>query len=351
MTGGFWHGRRVFITGHTGFKGAWLTAGLLRDGAIVTGYALPPPTDPALFDLLGLAHKITHIESDVRDVAKLSAAVAGARPEIVFHLAAQSLVRPSYEDPRGTFDTNTTGTLNLLEALRACPSVRAIVVVTSDKCYFNNETGAFFREDDPLGGKDPYSASKAAAEIVARSYYESFFKAAGVPLATARAGNVIGGGDWAKDRLIPDVARAYAAGAPVLIRNPGATRPWQHVLEPLRGYRLLAEKLFTDGGIFSGGWNFGPRPGDIRAVGDVLARLKETLPFDLQPDAAPQPEEARTLALDIHKAEEKLGWRPRLRLDDALRWTGVWYKNFGDGASAQDLTLRQIEDYAHMEDT
>ncbi|MBU6476161.1 MAG: CDP-glucose 4,6-dehydratase, partial [Alphaproteobacteria bacterium] len=325
VSSGFWQGKRVFLTGHTGFKGAWLTALLLRDGAIVTGYALPPPTNPALFGLLNLKSRIAHIEGDVRDRAKLAAALAAAQPEIVFHLAAQALVRASYEDPLGTFDTNTTGTLNLLEALRSCKSVRSIVVVTSDKCYLNNETGAFFREDDPLGGKDPYSASKAAAEIVAQAYHESFFKPAGIPLATARAGNVIGGGDWAKDRLIPDVARAHAAGEPVLIRSPNATRPWQHVLEPLRGYMMLAEQLVSEGQAFTGGWNFGPRPEDIRSVGDVLSKLKETLPFELRLDSSPQPAEAKTLGLDIRKSMEKLGWQPRLALDEAIRWTGEWY--------------------------
>ena len=342
----FWQGKRVFLTGHTGFKGAWLTAVLLQAGAEVTGYSLPPPTDPALFDLLNLKNKITHIEGDIRNREKLSAALHDAKPEIVFHLAAQALVRPSYEDPCGTFDINTTGTLNLLEALRACKGVKAIVSVTSDKCYLNNETGAYFKEDDPLGGKDPYSASKAAAEIVAEAYHQSFFKPAGIPLATARAGIVIGGGDWAKDRLIPDVARAAAAGHPVLIRSPKATRPWQHVLEPLRGYMMLAEKLSSDGEAFAGGWNFGPRPEAIRPVGDVLAKLKETLPFELELDSAPQPAEAKTLALDIHKAGEKLGWHPRLALDEALRWTGEWYNTYARSNSVEEMTLRQIEDYA-----
>ncbi len=345
---GFWQGRRVFLTGHTGFKGAWLTAVLLQEGANVTGYSLPPPTTPALFDLLNLKDKITHIEGDVRDREKLAAATAGAKPEIVLHLAAQALVRPSYDDPRGTFDTNTTGTLNLLEALRPCASVRAIVAITSDKCYRNDETGALFKEHDALGGKDPYSASKAAAEIVAQAYHESFFKPAGIPLATARAGNVIGGGDWAKDRLIPDVARAHAAGEPVLIRSPNATRPWQHVLEPLRGYMMLAEQLVSEGQAFTGGWNFGPRPEDIRSVGDVLSKLKETLPFELRLDSSPQPAEAKTLGLDIRKSMEKLGWQPRLALDEAIRWTGEWYNTCAQSNSVKEMTLRQIEDYAAL---
>lgn len=345
---GFWRGKKIFLTGHTGFKGSWLTAVLLDKGAEVTGYALPPPTKPSLFDLAGLAGKITHIEGDVRDRAALKAALAKAKPDIVFHLAAQALVRDSYEDPIGTFDTNTTGTLNILEAVRAHGALKSFVVITTDKCYLNNDGGRFFREEDHLGGKDPYSASKAAAEIVAQAYYESFFKSMNIPLATARAGNVIGGGDWAKDRLIPDVFRAYEAGKPVLIRSPHATRPWQHVLEPLRGYMLLAEKLYNEGHAFAGAWNFGPAANGIKTVGEVLTRLKETLPFELQLDTAPQPAEANVLALDIHKAGAKLGWMPKLDLDGSIRWTGEWYRAYADKAPAGELLAQQIRRYGQL---
>lgn len=347
MPGGFWQGKKIFITGHTGFKGAWLTALLLDLGAEVTGYALPPPTSPSLFDLLGLAGKIKHIEGDVRDRARVMEVVRAAEPDILLHLAAQALVRESYADPLGTFDTNMTGTLNVLEAARYCTTLRSCVVVTTDKCYLNNDTGSFFKESDCLGGKDPYSASKAAAEIVAYAYYESFLKQVNIPMATARAGNVIGGGDWAKDRLIPDVFRAYQAGKPVMIRNPKATRPWQHVLEPLRGYMVLAEKLYTEGQTFTGGWNFGPQPSDIQSVEHVLSGIRKILPFDLQLDTAPQPVEAKALALDIAKAQ-KLGWTPKLTLDQTTCWTAEWYKGFADKSSAEEMTLRQIREYGQM---
>lgn len=347
MPSGFWQGKKVFITGHTGFKGAWLTFILLDMGAVVTGYSLPPPSSPSLFELLKLSGKINHIEGDVRDRARVMETIRAAEPDVLFHLAAQALVRESYADPLGTFDTNITGTLNVLEAVRYCATLRSCVVVTTDKCYLNNDTGSFFKETDALGGKDPYSASKAAAEIVAYAYYESFLKQVNIPTATARAGNVIGGGDWAKDRLIPDVFRAYQASKPVMIRNPAATRPWQHVLEPLRGYMTLAEKLFTEGHAFAGGWNFGPQPSDIQSVEHVLSGIKKILPFELQLDRAPQPVEAKTLALDITKAK-KLDWTPRLNLDQTIQWTAEWYKGFADNVSAEDLTQCQIKQYWQM---
>ncbi|MBI3441256.1 MAG: CDP-glucose 4,6-dehydratase [Proteobacteria bacterium] len=345
MSSGFWHGKKVFITGHTGFKGAWLTSMLLDMGARVTGYSLPPPTSPNLFELLHLSNKITHIEGDIRNRSQVMETVRDAKPDILFHLAAQALVRESYANPLDTFDTNTIGTLNILEATRYCSTLRSCVIVTTDKCYLNNEAGSFFKETDALGGKDPYSASKAAAEIICHAYYESFLKQTHIPMATARAGNVIGGGDWAKDRLIPDVFRAFLASKPVLIRNPAATRPWQHVLEPLRGYMLLAEKLFTAGHVFAGAWNFGPQPSGIQSVEYVLSGLKKILPFDLQLDRAPQPEEAKTLALDIHKASEKLGWTPCLNLDQTVQWTAEWYSGFAHKSSPAELTRKQISDY------
>lgn len=346
MTGDFWRGKRVFITGHTGFKGAWLTAALLRLGADVTGYSLPEPTSqPDLFTLLGLQGQITHLQGDIRDRDLLCRQIHAARPQILLHLAAQSLVRRSYREPVSTFDTNVTGTLNVLQAARQCEELRAIVSVTTDKCYRNDDSGRLFTESDPLGGKDPYSASKAAAELVSHAYAESFFAATPVALATARAGNVIGGGDWAEDRLIPDIARAIAAGLPVRIRNPQATRPWQHVLEPVFGYLKLAEKLASAGQSFSGGWNFGPHPSDIQPVGHVLAQLQQTLPFAMEQDTAPQPPEAKTLGLDIHKAVEHLGWRPRLSLEEAIRWTGEWYRDHLAGKTARAITDAQIAAY------
>jgi len=345
MSSDFWRGKKVLVTGHTGFKGAWLTAMMLEKGATVAGYALPAPTSPGLFNLLRLSEKIMHIEGDVRDRRRVGEMVEGTAPDIIFHLAAQALVRDSYADPVGTFETNVTGTLNVLEAARRCKTLRSLVVVTTDKCYWNDDTGGFFKETDALGGKDPYSASKAAAEIVCTAYRESFLKQTDIAMATARAGNVIGGGDWAKDRLIPDVFRAFEGSRPVLIRNPLATRPWQHVLEPLRGYMLLAQKLFTGGHEFSGAWNFGPQAADIQSVGHVLTGLKMILPFKLELDLAPQPAEAKTLALDIRKSVEKLGWTPRLDLERAIRWTGEWYDGFANKIPAEELTLRQIHDY------
>lgn len=336
----FWQGKSVFVTGHTGFKGAWLTAALLKMGARVTGYALKPPTDPSLFDILGLQGKITHIEADIRDRARVGYAMEEAVPDIAFHLAAQPMVRGSYADPLYTMDTNVTGTLNVLEGARSCESLRALVIITTDKCYLNNDAGKPFSENDPLGGHDPYSASKAAAEIITHSYYQSFLKATGVYTATARAGNVIGGGDWGKDRLIPDAMRAALAKASIVIRSPKATRPWQHVLEPVRGYMMLAEKLATKGEAFTGGWNFGPEMADIRSVEAVLAVFQKIMPFDIIHDTNPQLHEAKLLSLDITKAKRELSWTPKLGLDDALSWTGEWYKNPG-----ADITARQLAEY------
>ena len=327
---GFWHNKQVFITGHTGFKGAWLTATLLKLGAKVTGYSVD---SQPLFDELGLATKITHIKADICDRARIAA-------EIVLHMAAQSLVRYSYQHPLQTFDANFTGTLNVLEGVRQAGSVKALVVITTDKCYQNLDTGRLFKEDDALGGKDPYSASKAAAEIVTSSYYQSFLKDAGIPTASARAGNVIGGGDWAQDRLIPDVIRSIQAGKAVSIRSPKATRPWQFVLEPLSGYMLLAERLYNDGHKFSGGWNFGPEETDIKPVEDVMNILRQTLDFKLELDSAPQPTEAKLLALSIEKAKRDLGWQPKLNLAEAVGWTGAWYKAFLEG---KNITAEQID--------
>lgn len=348
MSGSFWKNKKVFITGHTGFKGAWLTATLRQMGADVTGYSLPSPTNPSLFEQLGIKKDIKHFEGDITNRDGMIKAVKNSKPEILFHMAAQSLVRYSYREPLETFDTNVTGTLNVLEACRHCDSLKAVVIITTDKCYLNNDSGKLFSEEDSLGGKDPYSASKAAAEIVTSAYYQSFLKEKNIPTASARAGNVIGGGDFSEDRLIPDIVRAYIAKKPVQIRNPEATRPWQFVLEPLNGYMMLAEKLYTQGHEFAGGWNFGPEPSDIQPVGEVINILQKIIPFSLELDKTPQPKEAALLALSIEKAKKQLNWRPKLKLDEAISWTGSWYKDLSDGRSAKELTIQQINEYFNL---
>ena len=345
MSTAFWQGKKVFVTGHTGFKGAWLTAALTQMGADVTGYALKPPTEPSLFDMLNLRDRIRHVEADIRDRHALTNALQEVQPEIVLHLAAQALVRKSYADPVTTFEANTMGTVNLLDALRHLPSCRSAVVITSDKCYANDDNGKNFDENDKMGGKDPYSASKGAAELVAYAYDQSYFEKANFPMATARAGNVIGGGDWAEDRLIPDAMRAAQKGEAVLIRSPSATRPWQHVLEPVFAYLELAEKLYTHGRIFAGGWNFGPYPQDIQPVSVVLDILQKTVGFTLELDKGPHPVEAKTLGLSIAKAQKHMQWFPRLTLDDAVTWTGAWYRAFFDGQDMRAFTLKQIAEF------
>ena len=342
----FWTQKRVLITGHTGFKGAWLALWLRRLGASVVGYALAPPTRPSLYDLAGVSEIVRSIQGDVRDSGRLNAAVHEAQPEIVFHLAAQSLVRSSYLDPVGTFSTNVMGTVQLLEACRTAPAVRAVVVVTSDKCYEENAAHQPRRESDPLGGHDPYAASKACAEIATSAYRHSFLGAAGsrVAVASARSGNVIGGGDWAADRLMTDLTGAFSTGRQPRLRNPRATRPWQHVLDPLSGYLMLAERLHAEGQRYAEAWNFGPAPdstADVQAVADRVARLwGPGVAWVL--DAEPQPREALALALDAEKAQQRLGWRPQLDLDTALAWTVSWYKSWHQGGDARQLADRQI---------
>ena len=342
----FWRGRRVFVTGHTGFKGAWLCLWLTELGAEVTGYALAPPTDPSLFVVAGVERRLRHILGDVRDGAALAAAVAEARPEIVLHLAAQSLVRESYVDPVGTYATNVMGTINLLEAVRRVDAVRAAICVTSDKCYENRETDRPYREDDAMGGFDPYSSSKGCSELVTAAYRRSFFGEGGAAIASARAGNVIGGGDWAKDRLIPDLLAGFAAGARPVIRFPGAVRPWQHVLEPLSGYMRLAEVLCRGDGTAAEGWNFGPDEVDARPVGWIADRLAalwgDGAAWDLTGE--PQPHEAKVLKLDCAKARARLEWTPRWNLDEALRRTVDWRRAFEAGADMTDFSLGQIRE-------
>ena len=335
-----YRGRRVLLTGHTGFKGSWLALWLTGLGAEVTGVSLSPPTSPNHWDLLGL--EITEHRLDIRDAQSFAKAVSQTQPEIVFHLAAQSLVRRSYRDPLETWSTNVIGTANLLEACRQVPGIRAIVVVTSDKCYENREEARSYRETDRLGGRDPYSASKAGAELVAASYRQALFDQPDSPLlGTARAGNVIGGGDWSEDRLIPDLVRAVAAGSKLGIRSPNATRPWQHVLESLSAYLLLGQKLLEGERAYEGAWNFGPRPDDKCTVAEVLTRMRTFWPglaWQLTPH--PQPHEAQLLFLDSSKAQGKLGWRPVWPLDAALRATAEWYRRYlehGDTESRSQL--------------
>lgn len=352
MTPEFWKGRKVFLTGHTGFKGSWLSLWLQHLGAELTGYALPAPTDPSLFEAAGVQRGMRSIIGDIRDLAGLSEAMRAAAPEVVIHMAAQPLVRASYEDPVETYSTNVMGTVHMLEAVRRTPSVRAVVNVTTDKCYDNREWVWGYRENEPMGGYDPYSSSKGCAELVTSAYRNSFFPAArhaqhGVALASARAGNVIGGGDWAKDRLIPDILAAFGRREAVVIRNPDATRPWQHVLEPLRGYLQLAERLCSGGPAFAEAWNFGPHPEDARPVSWIADRLASMWGDGArwQTVAGEHPHEANYLRLDISKAGARLGWHPSLRLHEALALIIEWARAWQGRADVRALTLQQISSY------
>jgi CDP-glucose 4,6-dehydratase len=352
MNPAFWSGKRVFLTGHTGFKGSWLALWLQQLGATVTGFALAPPTQPSLFEVAGVAQGMHSILGDVRDLPALQRAMQEAQPDVVIHMAAQALVRLSYDTPVDTYATNVMGTVHLLEAVRQTPGVRAVVNVTTDKCYENKEWVWGYRENEPMGGFDPYSNSKGCSELVSAAYRSSFFNPAdharhGVALATARAGNVIGGGDWAKDRLIPDILDAFAAGRAVQIRNPHATRPWQHVLEPLRGYLTLAQRLVEGGPAFAEGWNFGPHSDDARPVEWIVRQLATRWGTGAhwQVDAGEHPHEATYLKLDISKAAQRLPWRPVLRLDDALGLIVDWSRAKMAGADMRAQTLAQIAAY------
>lgn len=357
MFGSIYNGRKVFITGHTGFKGAWLAAWLTALGAEVTGYALDPPTRPSLYDSIGLTQYVKDIRGDVRNASALRHAVEGHAPEIIFHLAAQALVRQSYAEPALTFETNILGTVNICEALRSCPSVRAAVIITSDKCYRNDEWIYGYRETDRLGGYDPYSASKGCAELVAHSYFESYF-GSGPACATARAGNVIGGGDWALDRIVPDCARAWRSGKPAQIRNPRATRPWQHVLEPLSGYLWLGARLLnndigrTDFAPQGQAYNFGPPADAVYPVSEVAASLARHWPgFSAQMDNSAQSDirECGLLKLCCDKALAELGWKACLDFEETVRYTAEWYSRFHAGATSaemRDYTQGQIAAYS-----
>lgn len=348
----FWAGKRVLITGHTGFKGGWLSLWLQSMGAKAIGYSLPPPTQPSLFEMARVGEEMISIIGDIRNLDRLQAVFREHCPEIVFHMAAQPLVRYSYEDPVETYTSNVMGTVHLLEAVRQTGGVRAVVNVTSDKCYENREWVWGYRENEPMGGYDPYSSSKGCAELVANAYRNSYFNPAtygrhGVALASARAGNVIGGGDWALDRLIPDIMRAMQVGEPVKIRNPHATRPWQHALEPLSGYLQLAQKLFEEGTNYAEGWNFGPSDEDARSVQWIVEQLTrqwgEGAHWEL--DTNLQPHEAHYLKLDCSKARSRLGWQPQWSLTKTLDAVVEWHRAYLDKADMQSMTLQQIKTF------
>lgn len=349
----FWEGKRVFVTGHTGFKGGWLTIWLSSMGAKVIGYALSPNTKPNLFEAANVSTlcEASHIE-DIRNPRKLSEVLINSKPDIVIHMAAQPLVRYSYLNPVETYETNVMGTVNILEAIRNSKSVKAAVIVTTDKCYENKEWLWGYRENDPMGGYDPYSSSKGCAELVTQAYCQSFFSDADFPnhqtaIATARAGNVIGGGDWSKDRLIPDAIAAFDACIPLSIRNPSATRPWQHVLEPLSGYLMLAEALYKNGPKFNGAWNFGPRDEDARTVKETVELLinKWHDGASWEQDGELSPHEAHFLKLDCSKAQKILGWNPCWSLEMALDSIVQWHQEFKAGKDMLKISQDQINSY------
>jgi CDP-glucose 4,6-dehydratase len=352
----FWKNKKVLITGHTGFKGSWLSLWLQNIGANVIGYSLPPPTKPNMFEVADVAQGMTSITGDIRDLEYLKSVLATHRPEIIIHMAAQSLVRYSYKNPLETYTTNVIGTVNLLEADRQIKCAKVIVVVTSDKCYENKEWVGGYRENDPMGGYDPYSSSKGCAELVTAAYRNSFFSNDnyghhGVAVASVRAGNVIGGGDWAEDRLIPDIMKALIEKRSVIVRNPNAVRPWQYVLEPLRGYLILTEKLWANGTKFAEAWNFGPNEVDAQPVSWVVEYLTnlwgEGACWEL--DLARHPHEAECLKLDISKAKSLLGWKPKLALSTALKWIVEWYRGYYQNRDMRHLTEAEIGQYEDIE--
>lgn len=347
MNSKFWKDKRVLLTGHTGFKGGWLSLWLQSMGAQVYGYALAPSTNPNLFEVAHVKRRMVgHLEADIRDIAKLTSFVSEAKPEIVFHMAAQPLVRYSYAEPVETFAVNVMGTVNLLESLRNISAVKAVVNVTTDKCYENREWLWAYREDDPLGGYDPYSSSKACSELVTAAYRQSFFAEKGVGIATARAGNVIGGGDWSDDRLIPDFFRAVSNGEPLVIRSPNAIRPWQHVLEPLSGYLNLAESLYAEPLKYACAWNFGPNENSAQTVSWILNKLANNIPnAKWELDKNPQLHEAGLLKLDSSKAKSLLEWSPRWSLNQSLEKVVDWHKVFNSKNDMQAFSLSQIDDY------
>ncbi len=356
MDPSFWNGKRVFVTGHTGFKGAWLCLLLSLMGARVYGFARTPHTQPNLYTAARVGSGIrSSSKGDVRDLGELSAAIKEADPDVVFHLAAQAIVRDSYADPTDTFSTNVMGTANLLEAVRHHPSARAVVIVTSDKCYENREWWWSYREKSALGGRDPYSASKACAELVTAAFRRSYFSERKgeehVSVASVRAGNVIGGGDWSHDRLVPDTIKSLIEGRPVELRFPNAIRPWQHVLEPISGYVMLAEKLFEPNSSgFAEGWNFAPAEEDAKPVGWLVEKIQQAWGVEpqWQPQGGPKPHEHIYLKLDSSKARAKLGWQPRLRIEETVNWVVDWYRAAHEGKDARDLCIESIERYRNL---
>ena len=343
----FWSDKRVFLTGHTGFKGGWLALWLAEMGAEVYGYALKPSTEPNFFTAVNVqTHLASNTIADIRDGQALTLAMQEAKPDIVLHLAAQPLVRYSYLAPMETYAVNVMGTVNLLESVRLTPSVRAVVNVTTDKCYENREWVWPYRENEAMGGSDPYSSSKACSELVTAAYRRSFLDSAGVSLASARAGNVIGGGDWAVDRLVPDILRALDVGRPIAVRSPFATRPWQHVLEPISGYLILAEKLYEEGAVFADAWNFGPEDADTKSVKWIVEYLCNEVPgATWRSNPAPKQHEANLLKLDSSKAKAELGWCPRWNLQMALDKTLQWHQTWKMGLDMAPLTMQQIQQY------
>lgn len=347
MTPEFWRGKRVLLTGHTGFKGSWLSLWLQSMGAELKGLALDPPTTPSLFMEANVAQGMVSQIGDIRDYDTVLKAVAEFKPEIVIHMAAQPLVRYSYKNPIETYATNVMGTVYLLEAIRQTGTAKVVVNVTTDKCYENKEWVWGYREDEPMGGFDPYSSSKGCSELVTSAYRRSYFKETGIALASGRAGNVIGGGDWAEDRLVPDILRAFERNQPVVIRNPNSTRPWQHVLEPLSGYLMLAEKLWHEPKAYAEGWNFGPRDEDARPVGWIVDRMASKWGdgASCQIDGGDHPHEANYLKLDISKARQRLSWAPRWSLDTALNKIVEWHQGWLTKADVRALSLEQINQY------
>lgn len=347
----FWAGKKVFITGHTGFKGGWLTIWLRKLGAEVSGFSLPAE-DISIFNIAGVAEGINSQVGDIRNLEDIRMALDSCRPDIVVHMAAQSLVRPSYDDPVTTFASNVMGTVNLLEAVRQSGAARVVINVTSDKCYENYGSLSGYREEDPMGGYDPYSSSKGCAELVGAAFRRSFLRDQGVALASARAGNVIGGGDWSRDRLVPDIIRGFLKNRSVLIRNPDAVRPWQHVCEPLSGYLMLVEKLWQQGESLAGAWNFGPPAQESRPVSWVVDYLCDAWGDGARwhQDRNEHPHEATCLKLDCSKAEKTLAWRPRMDLSTALDWTVEWYRSHADGADMRALTEKQIDMFLGKEE-
>lgn len=353
MKSGFWQGKRVFVTGHTGFQGSWLSLWLQQAGAKVIGFSLPPTTQPSLFALASVADGMVSLEGNVEDLEALSNAILDHSPEIVIHLAAQALLGKAYEDPELTFATNLLGTVHILEAVRRSSSVRTMVCITSDKCYENKEWPWGYREEDELGGKDPYSASKAAAELAIRAYRCSFFSkeaGSGVFLGSARAGNVIGGGDFAQGRLIPDIMRALFENRKILLRTPSATRPWQHVLDAVNGYLVLAERLWEGGSKFAAAWNFGPSEVQSTTVGEVADRILTLWGKGEWEEGGPlsKVQECKLLRIDPSKAQSYLGWRTKLSIQFALEWTVEWYRLFAGGGDPRASTLAQIGNFQSL---